>query len=60
MPVHLRDHLAEGRHVPGIVLLDEALRIGEIVEALLLIWGASFPEEYRDSFVYVGRDKSVD
>ncbi|HEX8599102.1 MAG TPA: DUF5615 family PIN-like protein [Chloroflexia bacterium] len=60
MPVHLRDHIAEGGHVPGIVLLEEALSIGEVVEELLLIWGASFPEEHRDSFVYVRRIKRMD
>jgi hypothetical protein len=60
MHVHLRDHIAEGRHVPGIVLLDQALSIGEVVNELLLIWGASLPDEHRDSFIYVHKEKDID
>lgn len=60
MPVHFQTHLADGGHVPGIVLLDAALSIGEVVDELLLIWGASFPDEYVDRLVYVHGDKGVD
>jgi hypothetical protein len=60
MPVHLQDHISEGRHVPGVVLLDQALSIGEVVNELLLIWGASFPDEHRDSFIYVHKEKDID
>ncbi len=48
MPGHLRDHLAAGRHIPGIFLLNEDMSLGETVEELVLIAGASFPEEYQD------------
>src|SRR5579864_5321911 len=48
MPVHLRDHLIAGRHVPGFFIMDESLTIGETVERLAAIWGASEAEEYTD------------
>ena len=53
MPLHLRDHLAAGRHVPGIFLLPRRFSLGEIGQRLALIWGASEAEEYRDQIVYL-------
>lgn len=53
MPGHLTDHLAAGRHVPGIFILSEDMSFGEIVDELLLIEGASEAEEYRDQLVYL-------
>src|SRR5437763_1486924 len=37
MPPHLRKHLAEGHHIPGIITLNEELSVGENIEQLLLI-----------------------
>ena len=31
MPVHLTEHLAAGRHVPGIFVLSDAMTIGQTV-----------------------------
>jgi hypothetical protein len=53
IPGHLRDHLAAGRHVPGILVVSFPLDIGELIEELILIWGASLPDEYRDRIVYL-------
>lgn len=53
MPVHLRDHLAQGHHVPGIIRLSRRMSIGAILEDLRLIWGASLLDEYRDRIVYL-------
>ena len=53
MPRHLADHLTAGRHVPGIVMLDDDLGIGGNVEELLLIAGASLPDEIRDRIIYL-------
>lgn len=53
MPHHLRDHVAEGRHVPGILLLKENQGVAEIVEGLILVWGASLPDEYTDLILYL-------
>jgi hypothetical protein len=49
MPAHLADHLALGRHVPGVLLLP--LRLAgwsPVLEDLLLIWLAGRPEEFAD------------
>jgi len=53
MPVHLRDHLAHGRHVPGILIAPDPAHIGALIEVLILIWGAGFPDEYRDRITYL-------
>ncbi|MCP5046787.1 MAG: hypothetical protein GY940_06425, partial [bacterium] len=52
MPIHLKDHIANNRHVPGILLIRKEILIGKLIEDLLLIWGASQPDEYRDQIVY--------
>ncbi|PKO21567.1 MAG: hypothetical protein CVU38_13975 [Chloroflexi bacterium HGW-Chloroflexi-1] len=53
MPNHLRDHLAVGRHVPGIFTLNTNMSIGETIEELALIWGASNSDEYTDQINYL-------
>jgi hypothetical protein len=53
MPRHLHDHLAEGRHVPGIFELNPNMSIGETLEELLLIWAASAVDEYTDKIIYL-------
>jgi Domain of unknown function (DUF5615) len=53
MPVHLTDHIAQGRHVPGILILNSDLSIGQILDELILIAEASFEEEYQDQIVHL-------
>jgi hypothetical protein len=53
IPVHLRDHLAAGHHVPGIFVLNPNVTMGALMEELLLIWGASDLEEYLDLMLYL-------
>ncbi len=53
MSGHLHDHLAEGRHIPGIFELNPNMSVGETIEELLLIWAVSYLEEYRDKIVYL-------
>lgn len=48
MPVHLRDHLEAGRHVPGIFILSDSMSLGQTAAELHLIWAASATEEYAD------------
>ena len=48
MPVHLRDHLAAGRHVPTIFILNDGMSIGQTAEELALISAAVQPDEYAD------------
>jgi hypothetical protein len=53
MPQHLRDHLARGRHTPGILELNPNMRIVETIDELVLIWSASTPDEYQDLLLYL-------
>jgi hypothetical protein len=53
MPVHLAEHLAAGRHVPGIFILDPVMSIGDTAEELELLWGAASPQEYADRIIYI-------
>jgi hypothetical protein len=48
MPVHLTEHLDQNSHVPGIFILNSKLSIGQNIELLLLIYEASFDDEYQD------------
>jgi hypothetical protein len=41
MPAHLRDHPAQGWHVPGVIVMNDKMSIGETVDQLYLIWAAS-------------------
>jgi len=53
MPIHLRDHLAAGRHVPGIFILNSNMTMGETIDELILIWSASDSDEYADQLRYL-------
>jgi len=53
MPRHLADHMAKGRHVPGIFTVDPAMHIRELAAELSLIAGASFPDEFRDQIQFL-------
>jgi hypothetical protein len=53
MPGHLRDHLASGHHFPGMFTLNSKMSLGETIEELALIWGASTSEEYVDQISYL-------
>jgi hypothetical protein len=50
---HLREHLAAGRHIPGILIAPYPLAIGVLIEELYLIWGASLPDEHQDQIAYL-------
>ena len=53
MPVHLSEHLAAGRHAPGIFVLSDAMTIGQAADELALIWAATQLEEYADQPRYL-------
>lgn len=53
MPGHLVDHLAQNRHVPGILVVDFERGIGPMLELLAVVARASFPGEYRDRIQYL-------
>jgi hypothetical protein len=53
MPRHLADHVALGRHIPGILVINPTLAIGELLDELVLIAGASDEHEYHDLILYL-------
>lgn len=53
MPPHLREHLAQGRHIPGIITFSTEMRIGNVIDGLLLIAEAGRAEEYQDRIEYL-------
>ncbi len=52
MPGHLSDFLATGRHSPGVIVVDQELATGRAIEAVLLVWEASGPEDWADQYFY--------
>ncbi|MGO9256867.1 MAG: DUF5615 family PIN-like protein [Bryobacteraceae bacterium] len=53
MPRHFGDFLQSRGSSPGVLLVPQYLPIGEAIEELLLIWGASEPEEWRNRIVRI-------
>ena len=53
MPVHLADHLAAGRHIPGILTVDIIRDMARNLDDLLLAALAAEPDEYADRIVYL-------
>jgi hypothetical protein len=52
MPRHLAEHLRQGRHIPGIFQVEARMNVAHLAEALVLIAGASFENEYQDQINY--------
>jgi hypothetical protein len=53
MPRHLKEHLANGSHVPGIIELGADISFSETVDELLLICLASQLDDHQDLIIYV-------
>lgn len=53
MQPHLNDHLAEGRHVPGIFILNANMSFGATVEELLLLAIAAFEGEFSGRLTFL-------
>ncbi len=53
MPVHLADHLANNRHIPGIFIINENMSMGQIIEELIIIAQAAFVDEYQDLITFM-------
>jgi hypothetical protein len=53
MPQHLREHVSNGRHIPGIFVVDPDIAIAALAEQLTLIDGASFENEHQDEIRYL-------
>ena len=53
MPVHLREHVESGHHVPGIFILNRKMDLGETIQELILIAGVSDKNEYHNTIQYL-------
>ncbi len=49
---HFEDHLAAGRHSPGLILLPNVFLIADVLEYLILAAHASELTEWHDRIVY--------
>ena len=52
MPAHFV-RFVQDRSSPGLIIVEQGLDIGAIVEDLLLIWAATDAEEWRDQIGFV-------
>jgi len=50
---HFRDHLAARKSSPGVLIVSQGSAIGEVVDALVLLWALSEPAELQDQVHYV-------
>ena len=48
MPAHFADFLMERSYSPGVCLVKQRTAIGSVIEALLLVWALSSPDEWRN------------
>jgi hypothetical protein len=53
MPTHLADHLAAGRHSPGVMLIRSATSLREVLDHLVLTAHASEAHEWVDMVVFI-------
>lgn len=53
MPVHFLNRLRSGRKSPGVFLVRQRASVGQVVEAILLVWSASVPEEWAGQIHYL-------
>ena len=53
MPPHLASHLAQGHHIPGILILNERMNIGDAIDELLLIAEEGVPDAYEDCITFL-------
>lgn len=53
MPVHLIDHLREGKHIPGILVFRRRATIKALIEDLVLIGAIADNNEFIDQIVHV-------
>ena len=53
MPRHFGDFLQIRGSSPGVVLVPQHLPIGEAIEELVLIWGASDAEEWENRILRI-------
>src|SRR4051794_11582418 len=53
MPGHLADHLAAGRHSPGVFTVRPGFSLPQVLTFLVLAAYASDPGEWQDQIIYI-------
>ena len=53
MPWHFAEFLMSGRSCPGVFLVSQHAPIGEVIDALVLIWAGSDAEEWKNRIVNI-------
>jgi hypothetical protein len=53
MPGHFAEFLMSGRSRPGVFLVSQHASIGEVIDALVLIWAASDATEWKNRIVNI-------
>ena len=53
MPNHVADHYNAGGELPGVLLIRRGSGLGQIIEAIHLIWSLAELEEYQDTIQYI-------
>ncbi len=48
MPKHLKDHIVEGHHIPGVLTLNASLTIGQTIDESIEVAETAFNDEFRD------------
>jgi hypothetical protein len=59
MASYFWDHVNEGRHLLGLILLPNVFSIADVLEFLILIIYASEPDEWQDRIVYYSNDQNL-
>lgn len=53
MPVYFDQRLKAGMSSPGVLLASQRVPIGEVIEALVLIWSCSGPSDWVNRIHYL-------
>ncbi len=53
MPGHLQDHHNAGHHTWGVLMMKRGHRLKRFFDELMLIWGATNADEWRDVPLYI-------
>ena len=53
MPVHLGAHVSQGHHIPGIIIPNDGMTVGETIEELILIAQIGTVGDFQDRIGYL-------
>lgn len=53
MPGHLQQRMAEGRQTNGIIVLNDMLLLGDLIDDLATIWAATALEDHLNLMRYL-------